>query len=182
MLKILILYSTTDGHTYEICQRIQHAIEQKKGAVVDLLSLKENPEVNLDSYDKVVIGASIRYGKHNPEVYSFIAKNKQVLDQKENSFFSVNVVARKPDKNTPQTNPYMVKFLKEIDWVPKNLAVFGGRLDYPKYGFWDRTMIRFIMWMTKGPTAPDTVVEYTDWEKVDDFANNLVIVAEDMFV
>jgi menaquinone-dependent protoporphyrinogen oxidase len=28
-------------------------------------------------------------------------------------------------------------------------------------------MIRFIMWMTKGPTDPNAVVEFTDWEAVD---------------
>ncbi|MDH3553208.1 MAG: menaquinone-dependent protoporphyrinogen IX dehydrogenase, partial [Gammaproteobacteria bacterium] len=42
-------------------------------------------------------------------------------------------------------------------------------LDYPKYTYIDRQMIRLIMWMTKEPTAPDTVVEFTDWDKVDKF-------------
>jgi len=31
-------------------------------------------------------------------------------------------------------------------------------------------MIRLIMWMTNGPTAPDTNIEFTDWNMVDDFA------------
>jgi menaquinone-dependent protoporphyrinogen oxidase len=30
-------------------------------------------------------------------------------------------------------------------------------------------MIRLIMWMTKGPTDPSTVIEFTDWQKVDAF-------------
>jgi menaquinone-dependent protoporphyrinogen oxidase len=37
------------------------------------------------------------------------------------------------------------------------------------YGFLDRTMIRFIMWMTKGPTDPNTNVEFTDWDQVAKF-------------
>jgi menaquinone-dependent protoporphyrinogen oxidase len=49
------------------------------------------------------------------------------------------------------------------------LAVFAGKLDYPIYTFLDRQVIRFIMWMTKGPTDPQAVVEFTDWKKVDDF-------------
>jgi len=28
MARILILYSTTDGHTFKICQRLQQVIEQ----------------------------------------------------------------------------------------------------------------------------------------------------------
>jgi menaquinone-dependent protoporphyrinogen oxidase len=34
-------------------------------------------------------------------------------------------------------------------------------------------MIRFIMWMTKGPTAPDTNIEFTNWEDVDRFAASI---------
>mgnify|MGYP001817979277 FL=1 len=32
-------------------------------------------------------------------------------------------------------------------------------------------MIRLIMRITKGPTAPDTNIEFTDWEKVDAFGS-----------
>lgn len=66
--------------------------------------------MDLHSFDKIVIGASIRYGKHNKEVYSFIKKHQPVLEEKENAFFSVNIVARKPEKNRPDTNPYLINF------------------------------------------------------------------------
>lgn len=46
-------------------------------------------------------------------------------------------------------------------------------LDYPRYSFFDRTMIQLIMWMTKGPTDPRTVKEYTDWKKVEAFGEKL---------
>ena len=45
----------------------------------------------------IVIGASIRYGKHNAKVYEFIKKNKKNF-KKKILFFSVNVVARKTIK------------------------------------------------------------------------------------
>ncbi len=168
MANILIIYSTTDGHTHDISLRLQQVIEESDNSVT-LLSVKDDPSVDISQFDKVVVGASIRYGKHSPEVYEFIKKNEQLLENKPNAFFSVNVVARKPNKNQPHTNPYLIKFLKQISWQPKELAVFAGRLDYPKYSFWDRFMIRFIMWMTNGPTAPDTVVEYTNWDQVESF-------------
>ena len=59
--------------------------------------------------------------------------------------------------------------MKKIDWQPKKLGVFAGRLDYPSLGFFDKNAIRFIMWMTKGPTDPMSVVEFTDWNKVEEF-------------
>lgn len=168
MANVLILYSTTDGHTAEICRRLKAVIEQQ-GDSVELQNLKDGPALADHEFDKVVIGASIRYGKHQPLVYEFIRNNQSVLEAHPNALFSVNVVARKPEKNTPETNPYLQKFLRQIDWQPRNLAVFAGKISYPDYGFVDKQMIRLIMWMTKGPTDPTTVVEFTDWDKVDEF-------------
>ena len=88
-------------------------------------------------------------------------------------FFSVNVVARKQEKNTPNTNPYIKKFLKISKWKPKKIGVFAGKVDYPKYGFFDKYIIKLIMFITKGPTDTSQSFEFTDWSKVDDFAKEL---------
>lgn len=168
MAKILILYSSTDGHTRKICNRLQQVIEQQ-GHQVTLVSVRDEPHVDLQPFDKIVIGASIRYGKHSPLIFEFIRRNAQLLDDKPNAFFSVNIVARKPEKNRPETNPYMRKFLKQISWRPRELAVFAGKIDYPRYSFFDRLMIRLIMFITKGPTDPKAVVEFTDWQQVEAF-------------
>ncbi len=168
MAKVLILYSTTDGHTIEICKRMEAVIEAA-GDGVEVRDILETPSLNGLEFDKIVIGASIRYGKHQKVVNEFVARNQAMLESAKNALFSVNVVARKPEKNTPETNPYLQKFLRKIDWQPQNLGVFAGKIDYPSLGPFDRTMIRFILWMGKGPTDPTQVVEFTDWNKVDEF-------------
>jgi menaquinone-dependent protoporphyrinogen oxidase len=172
MAKVLLLYSTTDGHTVEICKRIGSVIEAA-GGEVDLANLADDPTLADRSFDTVVIGASIRYGKHQKTVYDFIRNNREALEAHPNALFSVNVVARKPEKNTPETNPYLQKFLQQIDWVPQNLGVFAGKIDYPALGPVDRTMIRFILWMTKGPTDPTGTYEFTDWNKVEEFGRRI---------
>jgi len=169
MARILILYSTTDGHTRKICLHLQRSIENAGHQVV-VMPVDEAPDIDLGLFEKIVIGASIRYGRHSQAVHDFIRRNQAVLDSRPNAFFSVNVVARKPGKDRPEGNPYLQKFLRRIHWRPRQLAVFAGRIDYPRYGFFDRQMIRFIMWMTRGPTDPHAVVEFTDWQRVDDFA------------
>lgn len=172
MANILIIYSTTDGHTRTICARLKRVAEAH-GHSVDVLWMSENAGVDLQQYDKIVIGASIRYGKHQPQVVHFVQNNQAALENKPSAFFSVNVVARKPEKNQPETNPYLQKFLKQIAWQPKTLAVFAGKLDYPSYGFVDKQMIRLIMWMTKGPTDPTATIEFTDWDKVEAFGRTI---------
>ena len=172
MANILIMYSTTDGHTLEICQYLKQVIEQNDHRVT-LQSMDDESYVDMNPFDKIVLGASIRYGKHSKQVYECIQRNHQILDGKPNAFFSVNVVARKPGKNRPETNPYLKKFLKQISWQPKELTVFAGKLDYPRYSFWDKQIIRFIMWMTKGPTDPETVIDFTDWKQVESFGQRI---------
>ena len=175
MAKIIIIYSTTDGHTKDICNRLKGIIEKQNNQVT-LKSISDNSANDIESYDKIVIGASIRYGKHNSKVYDFIKRNTSILESKPNAFFSVNVVARKPEKNQITTNPYLIKFLKQISWKPKNIAVFAGKIDYQKYSFWDRFMIRLIMLMTKGPTDPKTNIEFTNWSQVEDFGQIICIM------
>ena len=168
MSNILIIYSTTDGQTRNISQKLQQVIEQQ-GHKVSVIPVEDAPRIDLAAFDKIVLGASIRYGKHSPLITGFIEKNRALLESKPNAFFSVNVVARKPEKCRPEDNPYLQKFLRRISWTPRELAVFAGKIDYPSYRPIDRFMIRLIMWMTKGPTDPTAVIEFTDWQQVESF-------------
>ena len=168
MSKVLIVYSSTDGHTKIICQRITNFLND--GNLVKLLPLEDAKKIDLSNFEKIIIGASIRYGKHSKELYKFVNLNKNILDQKKSAFFSVNVVARKPEKNTAETNPYINKFLKISNWKPNIIRVFAGKVDYPSYNFFDKYVIKFIMFITKGPTDTSQSYEFTDWSKVDEFS------------
>lgn len=172
MANILIAYSTTDGHTRHICEKLLQVVQERHHTVV-LSSLDDDFNIDLDQFDKVVIGASIRYGKHRPQVLEFMRRNQSTLQLKPNAFFSVNAVARKSEKGQPENNPYLQKFLKRLSWQPRELAVFAGKIDYPAYSFWDRHIIRFIMWMTNGPTDVNSTFEFTDWKKVEAFGRSI---------
>jgi menaquinone-dependent protoporphyrinogen oxidase len=173
MARIAVVYSTVDGHTIEICNRLKE-VAAASGHEGELLELTPESSLDLDSFDRIVIGASIRYGKHRPEVVTFIESHQALLEGKHAAFFSVNAVARKPEKRDPETNPYVRKFFSTLSWQPSVVGVFGGRIDYSLYGFVDRTMIRFIMWMTKGPTDLNTKVDFTDWDAVKRFGEAIV--------
>ncbi len=126
----------------------------------------------MGSYDKVLIGASIRYGHLNKQLYKFISANLSQLKSNKVAFFCVNLTARKEDqgKDTPEGSAYIKTFLKKSPWQPTLVGVFAGALYYPRYKWFDRVMIRFIMSMTGGETDTTKEVEYTNWEKVSLFA------------
>ncbi|WP_372793616.1 menaquinone-dependent protoporphyrinogen IX dehydrogenase [Lutibacter sp.] len=170
-MKIGIVYATVDGQTLKICTKIKEELVQLNNQV-ELYSIDDFKE-EITNFDKFIIGSSIRYGVHHKKITEFINTNKSKLDTTKTAFFSVNLVARKPEKNTPTTNPYVVKFFKTINWKPTLVEVFAGKLDYKKYPYFDRIMIQFIMWMTKGPTDKTVEIEYTNWNKVLEFSKTL---------
>ncbi|OIQ48440.1 MAG: protoporphyrinogen oxidase [Gammaproteobacteria bacterium MedPE] len=173
MSTIALIYSTHDGQTLKICQRLAQRM-QANDQQTSLLSLADCSAINWQEYDQVILGASIRYGHLNKALYQFIETNKESLNQINNAFFCVNLTARKPEKNTPETNAYMKKFLTLSSWQPQKLAVFAGALLYSKYGFFDKFMIRLIMKITGGETDTSKDIEYTDWDKVDQYADELL--------
>lgn len=172
MPRILIAYSTVDGHTLKICERIRRSLEDG-GHTVTVARIDEALGMDCAAFDRIVVGASIRYGRHRPAVHAFVERHLATLRAKPSAFFTVDVVARKPGKDTPEGNPYLKDFLRRTRWSPTVTGVFAGKIDYAKYNWADRTMIRFIMWLTKGPTDPATNVEFTDWGAVDAFSERV---------
>lgn len=169
-MNILIVYSTVDGHTLEICERLRQRLDNS-ACRLTMMTVADANGADLVAFDKVVIGASIRYGKHRPELVDFLKRHGPALNSRPTALFSVNLVARKPAKNQPDTNPYMRKLLSQLSWRPAAMAVFAGKVDYPRYDFLDRQIIRFIMWLTDGPTDRSAVIDFTDWAQVDAFAD-----------
>lgn len=175
MAQILLLHCGVYGHTRQICERLQADLADlgHRADVVPLAGGNADPK----AYDAIVIGASIRNGKHNPAVGEFIRVHQALLEARPSAFFSVNLVARKPAKNTAETNPYLRAFIARSPWKPRLVAVFGGDLDYQRYGFMDRHIIRLIMTITGGPTDLRTKEDYTDWDRVRTFAGQVAALA-----
>ncbi len=169
MEKILFLYSSREGQTIKILKHVETELSEFQCELVDLHQVGE---IDFSVYDRVLIGASIRYGKLNKKLYQFINANLAQLNQHKVAFFCVNLTARKEDqgKDTPEGSVYIKKFLKLSPWQPKLIGVFAGALYYPRYSWFDKMMIKLIMTLTGGETDTSKEVEYTNWKKVTLFA------------
>lgn len=181
MARYLIAYATVDGQTRLIAEQLRLRLSQR-GHDVTLHSLSDaahaHPSVVAgaalaDAFDAIVLGAAVRYGRHRPEAAAFVDQHRAALARVPCAFFSVNVVARKPGRDRVDSNPYPGLFLRATAWRPQAVAVFAGRIDYPRYGPLDRWLIRLIMRLTHGPTDPHGSFDFTDWARVDAFANTL---------
>ncbi len=166
-MKKIFIYSSSNGQSLKICEALN---KNKESLIIDMDMLKTT---KLDNFDQIVIGASVKYGDHNKKVYKFVKKNRVLLEKKKTVFFSVNATARKSEKNTPKTNPYIIKFLKKTNWTPDHIGVFAGMIDFPNYNFIEKYIIKLIMWITNGPTDTSKTFEFTNWEDVKKFSEEI---------
>ncbi len=164
---LLVWYSSYEGQTRKIAEYI---CNQEPDYRVDWCRLDETPEAALDSYDRILVAASIRYGHFPSALRNQVRHHFKALASSEAAFIAVCLTARKAGKDTPDTNVYVRKWLHTSPWRPKHCAVFAGALCYSRYNFWQRSIIKFIMWMTGGSRDTSRDVEYTDWNKVAIFA------------
>ena len=79
-------------------------------------------------YDIVIVGSPIVYGVYNKIVWEFCSMYKNEIESRPNSFFNVTVVARSPEKATPEGNRYLQKFVKRSAWKPRDLKCFAGKV------------------------------------------------------
>lgn len=167
----LLYYATRDGQSRRIAERIFNrlAASQTLRPPQDVAVAGPAPE-DLSAASAIVLVAAVRYGKHLPEAERFLAAYGSLAAPPPLALASVNLTARKPEKTTATGNAYLRKTIARHRLTPALAVAFAGRLDYRRYNWRDRTIIRFIMLLTGGPTDPATSVEYTSWPAVDEFA------------
>lgn len=170
-MTIQIAYVSQDGQTAKVSQFLQQKLTEF-GYTTKLIDIINAPETGLDPETRLlVIGVPVRYGKPMPQIQSWLSQHKQPLP--ELAAFCINLTARKPEKSRPETSPYTKKLAAILPAKAVDLEIFAGALDYQKYNWIDRKMIQFIMWMTNGPVHSDQRIEYTDWQRVEEFARRL---------
>ena len=171
---MLLYYATHDGQSRRIAERIAERLVPR-GIAVAPQDLADAPPDAADLARTPLVAAvlAIRYGKHLPQSARLIEALAACASPPPLALASVCLTARKPGKDTPEGNVYLRKFIRRNHLTPALAVAVAGKLDYPRYGVLDRLAIRLIMWMTGGPTDPTATVEFTDWAKVDAFADRI---------
>ncbi len=169
-----LFYATRDGQSRRIAERIAERLAELEIETLPKdLGVMQPPQATLESMDIVTLVAAIRYGKILPEALDFLAAYQKLQTKPKLVFLVVNLTSRKPGKETPEGSPYLRKAIKKYELAPAFARAIPGRLDYKRYTWRDRQLIRFIMFLTGGPTDPKTSIEYTPWDVVDDIAHKI---------
>lgn len=164
---ILILYGTSYGQTALISRRIGDQLSAL-GYHVTLVR-GDDPQLPApDSFDGVIVGASLIRGKHQQYVRQYVERHREALEVRPAAFFSVSASAASSDEaGRADARRALEAFLDETGWAPSLTATIAGAIDYRKYGVFTRWMLRRISAKSGGPTDTSRNHELTDWEQVE---------------
>jgi menaquinone-dependent protoporphyrinogen oxidase len=164
-----LLYATRDGQSRRIAERIAKGLAAHGIPALPYDLASACPALSRVAAARlVVVVAAVRYGKPLPEAEQFLASYRTLREPPALVLLSVDLTARKPGRDTVEGNAYLRKSIARHGLAPALALAIAGRLDYSRYGWLDRQVIRFIMRLTGGPTDLKTCIDYTPWDVVDD--------------
>lgn len=174
-MTILILYGSTEGQTQKIARYIAEVLQQQNHHA-EVYSVKNLPaQLQLDSFDGVMIGASVRVGKYPDYVVKFVKNSQPTLNHMPNAFFSVSMSAYgKSAAGQQETQQYINRFMQQTGWTPQRTVAFAGAVLYTQYNFLIRMVMKFIAKQKQLSTDTSRDHEYTDWHDVKQFAEEFI--------
>lgn len=173
-MKSLIIYHSKYGQTEKISHRIAAGLETNRFSVVTHNIDYLDQSISFGDYDLVVIGAPIYATKHSKLLARFIRKHNDDLQSPTTAFFSVSLSAGGDPGQKDDARRCMEEFLAKTNWNPHVQKTFAGSLPYLEYGWFTRFMMKWIVKKSGGDTDTSKNYEYTDWKRVDRFADELV--------
>lgn len=135
MSKILIAYASKYGCTEECAICLADQLNDE----AELLNLKERKPIDLNAYDKIIIGGSIYAGRIQKEVRTFCTQNEDVLKNKKLGLFICGtgegeMAVKELDSAFPQ----------ELVHAAVARECFGGKIILNKLGFLERKIVKAV--------------------------------------
>src|SRR5690606_38645596 len=122
-------------------------------------------------FQVVFVGAPVYAGNYLPPIVRFVREHRDFLQRVRSAFFSVNLaIASHTNDGRAETLELVEKFIERTGWHPDRVELIAGALNYSRYNFLIRFVMRSIARKAGGDTDTSRDYEYTDWSAVDRFA------------
>lgn len=174
MSRFLVLFASHYGQTRSIAERITERL-RGFGHEVDLFDARFGGLPAPEDYDVVALGSRVEVGRHASEIRGFIETNRTTLAEMPTAFFSVSMSAAKLSAGTDPSG-YMGAMFDDLAWKPTRAVAFAGGLPYRKYWFM-RFVMKRISRSAGNTTDTSRNHEFTDWKRVESFADELAAMA-----
>jgi menaquinone-dependent protoporphyrinogen oxidase len=170
--RFLIVYASHYGQTAKVARAIADRLRAAGGTVLVTNVVDFHRRIDPESFEAVIVGASINYGRHQRSIRRFVRTNRDILDVIPSAFDSVSGAECSPDEAPrAMAKQYIANFLRETGWRPAMTESVAGAMAYTKYPRLVRWLIKRISRREGGPADATRDCEYTDWEQVRRFAD-----------
>jgi menaquinone-dependent protoporphyrinogen oxidase len=164
-MKLLILYSTTEGHTRKIAEFLQAEAQKNDCEVTLQQATPHSPLPNV--FDAVIIASPIHAGQYENDIVDYATRYASQLNERPTAFYSVGLsITRNDPEALKSLYDAQNAFLRATGWQPLRIEQVAGALLYSKYGFFKKMLVRSIMKKAGGDTDTSKDYEYTNWEKL----------------
>lgn len=177
--RILIAYGSHHGQTEKIARRIATRLD-RAGAVVTLGSVDHlQHDLAPRDFAGAMVGSPIEFGRHLPSVRRFVRERYPALNAMPSAFFSVSGSAASPRAEERDAARRCIDtFLRRTGWTPRLTASFAGAMSYTRYNPFMRRVLAWISRREGGPTDTSRDHELTDWDAVERFAMEFMVLVE----
>jgi menaquinone-dependent protoporphyrinogen oxidase len=175
MTKILLTYHSHDGQTTKIAGHLKLRLREH-GLEVDDVEAGHAPPP--DGYDAVVVGDSIRLGRHSRSLTRYLRRQRDALQRVPVALFQVSMTSATHDaEHAAESERLLARLVDATGLRPAVTAAFAGALRYSEYGWVTQRVMRSIARREGNATDMTRDHEYTDWQAVDAFAAEVAKLA-----
>lgn len=168
IMKVLVAFGTTEGHTQKIAKHVAAKI-QEKGHEVDLYDCSRRLRGHeFGAIDAVIVASSVHQKNHQETVVAFATAHREGLNAKPSALISVSLSAAFEDGKKDAAD-YVERFINVTGWQPKFVHMAGGALKYSEYDFFKEQIIRYIVMAGRDIPSDQNDWEFTDWAALDNF-------------
>jgi menaquinone-dependent protoporphyrinogen oxidase len=174
--RALVVFHTVEGQSARVATAIATEL-WSRGVDADVRDITTAPTP--EGYDGVVVGDAIRVQHHSRELRRYLREHHDALARRPLGLFQLSLTSANDDaEHTATAQRLADELVTEVDLHPDVVALLAGRLAYSQYGWVTRRVMRWISRREGGSTDMTHDHEYTNWEAVqqfaDEFANALV--------
>jgi menaquinone-dependent protoporphyrinogen oxidase len=173
-MKALIVYASRKGQARKIAARLGNVLEAAGHAVTvaDVLDLPSR--FDLEAFDLVVVGSSVKFSRHSGAIAEFILCHRGALERRATAFFSVSGAAIPGSPEGEEKAREQVEdFCRETRWRPDRVAHFAGAVPYTRHDPITRHVLKRMQRKAGRSTDTSRDHEYTDWGAVESFGREL---------
>jgi menaquinone-dependent protoporphyrinogen oxidase len=173
--RVLIAFASHEGQTERVVHRIAESL-RRGGARVDVVPVQDEPHA--DDHDLVLVAGSIHAGRHDRQLEAWAGAHAASLAARPNALLTVSLTAHDEGGDAGETLAGFDAALRTASgWAPDDALHVAGALDFGKMNPIKRWMMRMIARSAGliGTGDPRTSAhEWTDWSRVDAFADYLL--------